>query len=183
MPPPRIATVLPISPCASGEAPARTTTPAPSLPTGIGLSRRAARPAIAAGGMRAVTTGWSGVPDALAAPRSGPANSRPWSDGLIGEASIRTRYRRASARASGSSRSTARGCHRPSPWRELKACIRVGHESPPVPRRNVVQSRSRLRSVSRACAARRRRVMTDLAGPVGVNPPPYRRVDADTAGD
>src|SRR5262245_4081789 len=40
--------------------------------------------------MLRVTIGFSDVPDALAVPRSAPANSRPWSDGLIGEASIRT---------------------------------------------------------------------------------------------
>ena len=34
MAPPRMATVLPSSACAAGEAPACTTTPAPSLPTG-----------------------------------------------------------------------------------------------------------------------------------------------------
>ena len=35
MAPPTMATVLPISACAAGDAPAWTTTPAPSLPTGI----------------------------------------------------------------------------------------------------------------------------------------------------
>src|SRR5204863_87467 len=40
MAPPRIATVLPISACAAGDAPACTTTPAPSLPTGNDCSTR-----------------------------------------------------------------------------------------------------------------------------------------------
>ena len=109
----------------------------------------------------------------------------PWSEGLMGEASMRTMT--SSGFGSGVGMRGERelegaiGLHRGV---ELKACIRVGHESPPrVPRRNVVQSRSRLRSVSRACAARRRRVKDRPAGPAGVNPPPYRRVDADTAGD
>jgi len=40
--------------------------------------------------MLAVTTGWSTVPDALAVLTSAPANKSPWSDGLIGAASMRT---------------------------------------------------------------------------------------------
>jgi len=40
--------------------------------------------------MLAVTTGLSGVPDALAVLRSAPPNRSPWSEGLMGEASTRT---------------------------------------------------------------------------------------------
>src|SRR5215813_5810377 len=88
--PPRIATVLPVSACAAGDEPDSTTMPAPSLPTGSDCSRRPPSAFITAGEMLAVTTGWSAVPDALAALISAPANSRPWSDGLIGAASMRT---------------------------------------------------------------------------------------------
>ena len=90
MAPPRMATVLPISACAAGDAPAWTTTPAPSLPTGRDWSRRPAIAFITAGEMLAVTTGLSAVPEALAVLMSAPPNSRPWSEGLMGEASMRT---------------------------------------------------------------------------------------------
>jgi hypothetical protein len=40
--------------------------------------------------MFAVTTGSSAVPDALAVLMSAPAKSSPWSEGLMGEASMRT---------------------------------------------------------------------------------------------
>jgi hypothetical protein len=40
--------------------------------------------------MLAVTTGWSGVPEALAVVMSAPAKRSPWSEGLMGEASMRT---------------------------------------------------------------------------------------------
>ena len=45
---------------------------------------------IDAGGMLAVTMGWSAVPDAFAVVMSAPAKSKPWSEGLMGEASTRT---------------------------------------------------------------------------------------------
>src|SRR5262245_64451931 len=57
MAPPRIATVLPISACAADDAPAWTTTPAASLPTGNDCSRRPASAFRAADEMLAVTTG------------------------------------------------------------------------------------------------------------------------------
>src|SRR6266481_4618242 len=57
MAPPRIATVFPISACAAGDAPAWTTTPAPSLPTGNDCSKRPAIAFITAGEMLAVTAG------------------------------------------------------------------------------------------------------------------------------
>jgi len=85
-----MATVFPISACAAGEVPAWTTTPAPSLPTGNDCSRRPAIAFITAGEMLAVTTGFSAVPDALAVLMSAPAKRRPWSEGLMGEASMRT---------------------------------------------------------------------------------------------
>src|SRR5256885_4098191 len=90
MAPPRIATVFPINACAAGDAPAWTTTPAPSLPTGNDCSRRPAIAFITAGEMLAVTTGLSAVPDALAVLMSAPPKRSPWSEGLMGEASTRT---------------------------------------------------------------------------------------------
>src|SRR5688572_541908 len=88
--PPTMPTVLPISACAAGDAPARTTTPAASLPTGSDCSSRPAIAFITAGGMFAVTTGLSAVPAALAVLMSAPPNRSPWSEGLMGEASMRT---------------------------------------------------------------------------------------------
>src|SRR5262249_58489877 len=64
MEPPRIATVLPISACAAGVVPARTTTPAPSLPTGSDWSRRPPTALRAAGGTVPVHTGPAGPPQA-----------------------------------------------------------------------------------------------------------------------
>jgi len=90
MAPPRTATVLPISACAAGDVPAWTTTPAPSLPTGRDWSSRPAIAFITPGEMLAVTTGWSAGPAAFAVLMSAPPNSRPWSEGLMGEASMRT---------------------------------------------------------------------------------------------
>ena len=90
--PPRMATVLPISACGRGEAPASTTTPAPSLPTGSDWpSRGAAMRAHNCGGIFAVTLASSPEPETLAVERSAGPSSRPRSDGLIGEASTRTR--------------------------------------------------------------------------------------------
>ena len=40
--------------------------------------------------MLAVTTGCSAVPEAFAVLMSAPPNSSPWSEGLMGEASMRT---------------------------------------------------------------------------------------------
>ena len=60
--PPSMATVLPSSACAAGEAPAATTTPAPSLPTGIDWSEPAGHaPSCARSGTCAVTTGRRGA--------------------------------------------------------------------------------------------------------------------------
>src|ERR1700733_10469880 len=90
MAPPIIATVLPISAFAASDAPVLITTPAPSLPTGMDSSSRAAIARIAASGTFAVITGASLVPDALADVMSAAPTRRPRSDGLIGEASTRT---------------------------------------------------------------------------------------------
>ena len=87
--PPSTATVLPSSAWAAGELPAATTTPAPSLPTGMGSSRRPFMPRICASGTRAVITGRSGVPDWTAVLMSAAPNNSPRSDGLIGVASRR----------------------------------------------------------------------------------------------
>src|SRR6202158_3301780 len=91
MAPPIMATVLPISAFAASDDPVLTTTPAPSLPTGIDSSSRPAMAFIAASGTFAVTTGESFVPDALADVMSAAPTSNPKSDGLIGVASTRTR--------------------------------------------------------------------------------------------
>ena len=88
--PPKTATVRPTSACASADAPAPTTTPAPSLPTGSDWSTRPAMLFIRLSGMRAVTTGLSAVPDCLAVLMSAAPNRSPWSEGLIGLASTRT---------------------------------------------------------------------------------------------
>src|SRR4030081_1383581 len=66
--PPIMATVLPASAFAASDDPVLITTPAPSLPTGTSL-----------------------VPDVLAVDISAAPISSPRSDGLIGEASTRTR--------------------------------------------------------------------------------------------
>src|SRR5450631_2567304 len=89
--PPIIETVLPISALAASDEPVLMTTPAPSLPTGIDSSSRPAMAFIAASGTLAVITGDSFVPDALAVDISAAPTRRPRSDGLIGEASTRTR--------------------------------------------------------------------------------------------
>jgi hypothetical protein len=56
------ATVRPSSACAAGDAPAATTVPAPSLPTGSDWPTRPAMAFISAGGTWARTTGRSAVP-------------------------------------------------------------------------------------------------------------------------
>src|SRR5882757_9324491 len=88
--PPIIATVLPISAFAASDDPVLITTPAPSLPTGIDSSSRAAIAFMAASGTFAVTTGDSFVPEALAVDMSAGPISSPRSDGLIGAPSTRT---------------------------------------------------------------------------------------------
>src|SRR5215475_2400301 len=90
MAPPIIETVLPISALAASDDPVLTTTPAPSLPTGMDSSRRPAIAFIAASGTFAVMTGAALVPDALIVPTSPAPIRRPMSDGLIGVASTRT---------------------------------------------------------------------------------------------
>src|SRR5664279_6592752 len=85
--PPIMATVLPISALAASDDPVLTTTPAPSLPTGMDSSSRPAMAFIAASGTFAVITGESLLPDAFALDMSAAPTKRPRSDGLIGEAS------------------------------------------------------------------------------------------------
>src|ERR1700731_3074028 len=88
--PPIMATVLPISALAASDDPVLTTTPAPSLPTGMDSSSRPAIALIAASGTFALMTGASLVPDAFAVDISAAPTSSPRSEGLIGEASTRT---------------------------------------------------------------------------------------------
>ena len=90
MAPPIIATVRPISAFAASDDPVLTTTPAPSLPTGMDSSSRPPIARIPASGTFAVMTGSSFVPDAFAVLMSAAPVSRPRSDGLIGVASTRT---------------------------------------------------------------------------------------------
>src|SRR5258708_9825811 len=77
--PPSIATVLPISAFAASDEPVLTTTPAPSLPTGIDSSSRPAIAFIAASGTFAVITGESLVPDAFAVDISAAPTNSPQS--------------------------------------------------------------------------------------------------------
>src|SRR5262249_18731476 len=90
MAPPRIATVLSINFCASGESPAAITVPAPSLPTGNDWSTRPAIVRMMFGAMFAVTRVFAPLPDDFAVPKSAAPSSKPRSDGLIGDASTRT---------------------------------------------------------------------------------------------
>src|SRR5271165_1833892 len=66
------------------------TTPAPSLPTGMGMSTRAAMACSTFAVMGAVTVGWLPVPETLALFQSAAPRSNPKSDGLMGAASMRT---------------------------------------------------------------------------------------------
>src|SRR3982074_3933228 len=75
--PPIIATVLPISAFAAADDPVLTTTPAPSLPTGMDSSSRPAIAFIAASGTFAGITGVSPVPEALAGVMWGGPNKQP----------------------------------------------------------------------------------------------------------
>src|SRR3954465_11653049 len=77
MAPPIMATVLPSSAWAASDAPALTTTPAPSLPTAIDSSRRPAMALISGSGTLAVTTTLSPLPDDLAVDMSAAPTSRP----------------------------------------------------------------------------------------------------------
>src|SRR5580658_9632500 len=99
----RVATVFPRSACAS--APAFTTLPAPSLPTGSAWSSRPATPARRAVGTDAVRVGRSAVPPARIVERSAGPSNRPRSDGLIGEASTRTTTSSAAGSGTGTSSS------------------------------------------------------------------------------
>src|SRR6202022_4937713 len=101
--PTAIATVLPRRAWAAEDDPAATTVPAPSLPTGSGLSTRIERPSSAPAGNVAVTIGRCGVPATVAVDMSAPATRTPKSDGLIGEASTRTNTSLAAGGGTGTS--------------------------------------------------------------------------------
>ena len=88
--PPTMATVLPINACAAADEPAFTTTPAPSLPTGMDSSSRPAMAFMNLSGTGAVTTGRAAVAETLAVLMSAAPNNSPRSEGLMGEARIRT---------------------------------------------------------------------------------------------
>src|SRR5260370_35998585 len=81
--PPIMATVLPISAFAASDDPVLITTPAPSLPTGMDSSSRAAMAFMPASGTFAVMTGRSLVPDALAVVMSAAPTERAGSRGVI----------------------------------------------------------------------------------------------------
>ena len=89
--PPIIDTVLPSSACAASDELTLITVPAPSLPTGIAWSRRAAMKASACSGTLAVILIAAPLPEALAVLMSAGPSSRPRSDGLIGVASTLTK--------------------------------------------------------------------------------------------
>src|SRR5690606_38878267 len=89
IPPPITATVRPSNACASGESPAATTVPAPSLPTAIGMPTLACMAAKPRSGTGAVILGPCSSLLCSARPRSAVASSRLRSDGLIGAASTR----------------------------------------------------------------------------------------------
>ena len=88
--PPSRPTVLPSSACAAGSDPAATTTPPPSLPTGIDSPTRPAIAFRASGAILAVTVEAGPEPSNDAVSMSAPPKSSPRSDGLIGAASTRT---------------------------------------------------------------------------------------------
>ena len=88
--PPRKPTVRPSSACASGDAPAATTRPLPSLPAVIDWPTLAASTRMTGSAMAAVTVGSSADPLATASETSAIASSSARSDGLIGAASTRT---------------------------------------------------------------------------------------------
>ena len=122
--PPSTATVLPSSACAVGDAPAATTVPAPSLPTGMDWPTRAAMLFIARSGTCAVTTGRAGVPEARAVAISAAPNSNPMSDGLMGVASMRTMT--SSAAGSGVGTSCSEISSSPSGLMSERSCSPVG---------------------------------------------------------
>src|SRR5215475_3358551 len=86
--PPIIDTVLPSSACAASDELALITVPAPSLPTGIAWSRRAAMKDSACSGTLAEILMAAPLPEALAVLMSAGPSSKPRSDGLIGVASL-----------------------------------------------------------------------------------------------
>src|SRR5262249_10317998 len=154
--PPNRATLLPRSPYAAGQAPALTTAPAPSLPTGIGWSTRPTTAGISRGGIRAVTTGWSAGPATWTVLRSAGPKSKPRSDGLIGAASMRTTT--SSAWGSGIGTSASDTSSRPS-------CVTVEYNCSAVPDCSCVMSRSPHGVVPHAAMQSRSRLDDDVSGP------------------
>ena len=88
--PPTIDTVLPSSACAASDEPALITVPAPSLPTGMAWSSRAARMGREASATFAVTLMALPLPVDLAVAMSIGPSSRPRSEGFMGVASTLT---------------------------------------------------------------------------------------------
>ncbi len=120
IPPPSVATVLPSSAWAAADVPASTTTPAPSLPTGIDSSTRPAMAFMSPSGTLAVTTGRSAVPDCRAVLMSAAPNSSPRSEGLIGAAS--TRISTSSGPGSGTGTLTSESSSSPLLFMSERSC-------------------------------------------------------------
>ena len=123
MAPPIAATVRPSSACAAGDAPAATTSPAPSLPTGMLWPRRAAMLGMARSGMRAVATGRSAVPVTCTVDKSAGPSSRPMSDGLMGVAC--TWISTSSGPGVGTGVGSRLICSVPSGWTRERSCSAV----------------------------------------------------------
>ena len=102
IPPPAAATTLPSRALAAADPPAATTVPAPSLPTGMGVPTRPARPRMATSGMGAVTTGRSADPLATAAANC--ALTTPLRSGRRRPAQFCPRARRRPSRSDGDHR-------------------------------------------------------------------------------
>jgi hypothetical protein len=117
--PPRMATVLPTRGWAAGLSPAATTTPAPSLPTGMASPIRPAMARIPCVGTSATVTS----PSTRAVDMSAAPTSRPRSDGLIGVAWIRTTISSGPGAATGTS--TNDSSSRPSAVIRDRSCSPV----------------------------------------------------------
>lgn len=117
--PPRKPTARPSRACASGDSPAATTTPDPSLPTGMASPTLATRDPMTASVIGAVTTGSSFVPPAIARETSALASISARSEGLIGAASTRTSTSRSAGR--GVSTDASESCSSPSGVTRLRS--------------------------------------------------------------
>ena len=110
--PPRIATVLPSSACAAADEPAATTTPAPSLPTGMRLVERGRPwPASAVRGCSRSRPAGRRCPTLSRCSCRRRRTAGPRSEGLIGAASTRTST--SSGPGSGTGRSTSESSSSP----------------------------------------------------------------------